>query len=118
MAVRAPDGMPTNQQGVEVTNTDAADVVRLIITQLDTSQATPAPRIIRKVETTSTGLVDAAAACARELVVSEHLGRLLGSIERTFSTTPESGYAAIINRPSELMLVALWPWAPVRADAV
>jgi len=96
-----------------MTTPNAAHTVRLIIARLDTAQPALVPQIIRKVETTSTGLVNAAAACAREFVVSEHLDPLLGAIERTFSTTPDSGYAAIINRPSGLMLVALWPWAPV-----
>ncbi len=96
-----------------MTTPNAGDRVRLIIARLDTAQPALVPQILRKVETTSTGLVNAAAGCAREFVTSEHLDPLVGAIKRTFSTAPDSGYAAIINRRSGLMLVALWPCAPI-----
>ncbi len=101
-----------------MTHPDGADVVHLTIVKLDPSH----PRclnqnVVSTVETSSAGLVDAAAAAAREFVVTDHLDLLLGAIERTFSNVPASGCAAVINRPSGLMLVALWPRATGTADA-
>lgn len=38
--------------------------------------------------------------------------RLQRAIEEVLGTTPESGFAAIINKPHSLMVLATWPWAP------
>lgn len=42
---------------------------------------------------------------------------LAGTIDRALGGPPPvSGYAAVINKPHALLVLATWPWAPARQD--
>lgn len=38
-------------------------------------------------------------------------GELTGVLEKALACPPTSGFAAVVNRPTGLVLVAGWPWA-------
>jgi hypothetical protein len=95
--------------------------VRLTVIQLDSGDSGSPPfgvlaavkreSIVRQVETTTPWLVSAAGAVVRELAPQDRIDRLLTAVERKLSTVPRCGVTILINRPTGLAFVAVWPWA-------
>lgn len=61
--------------------------------------------------------VEEEAGIARERAIAwltvRDLKELIPNIERILSDPPpEDGFAALINKPNKLLVLASWPWAP------
>lgn len=90
---------------------DPQNPVRLTVVQLDQPQAANSAGILHQVDTTTGSLVTVASAVVREFA-DKRLQTVIGAIERTFGAEPSpAGFAAVINKPTAIMLLAVWPWA-------
>lgn len=96
------------------------DAVRLTVYQLNSKDALPTggaipvvtdDHMVRQVDTTTPQLIAAASAVVREFIPSDRIGQLLAALENAFATVPISGFAAVVNVPTRLAFVAVWPWA-------
>ena len=68
-------------------------------------------RIVRRVDTTTPRLLTAATAVVREYVPEERMEQLLAALRNAFTSSPSSGLAAVVNVPTRMAFVAVWPWA-------
>jgi hypothetical protein len=94
--------------------------VRLTVFTLDPNDALPslgdlsiarADDVLLQVDTTSAKLFTAAGAAVWDHVPRDWMEQLLGALETAFATAPTSGFAAVVNAPTHLIFVAVWPWA-------
>lgn len=93
-----------------------AGPVRVLITQIDLTQgALRRGELLLDVEE-----ADAAAAAERVSAWAQARGytKLRRAVEELLGTAPESGFAAVINKPHSLMVLATWPWAPTEERSV
>lgn len=98
----------------------STDAVRLTVFQLE-ADASTAPSfaalavasesVVRQVDTVTARLLAAADAVVREFVPDDRKAQLTGALLNAFTSPPVSGYAAVVNRPTGLAFVAVWPWA-------
>jgi len=99
-------------------NQDAA--VRLTVFKLNPNDAMPSlgdlsvvrgEEVVLQIDTTSANLLSAAGVAAWDHVPRDRMEQLLGALETAFTTAPASGFAAVVNVPTQLVFVAAWPWA-------
>lgn len=83
--------------------------VRLSVTQLDSQQwGRPGTVLLDVLEDDET-VTERAIAWA----TVRGYDRLIPALTRTLDgPPPESGFAAVINRPHALLVLATWPWCP------
>lgn len=94
----------------DATGARPAGPVRVSVTQIDLTQgALRQGELLLDVEE-----ADAATATERVSAWAQTRGytKLRHAVEEVLATAPETGFAAIINKPHSLMSLATWPWAP------
>lgn len=96
------------------------DAVRLTVFRLNPDEALPTvgalsatdnDRLIHQVDVTTDRLLTAASAVVREFVPPDRIEQLLAALGTSFAIAPTSGFAAVVNVPTRLVFVAVWPWA-------
>lgn len=108
---------PRNEQENRSMSED--DAVRLTVFRLDPTAARPSLgdlAVVRddyllQVDTTTPHLLSAAGAAVWEHVQRDRMEHLLNALQKAFTAAPISGYAAVVNVPTHLVFVAVWPWA-------
>jgi hypothetical protein len=97
--------------------------VRLTVFNLDQNAAPPPPGdlsvaraqdMVLQIDTTEAKLITAAGAAVWDHVPRDRMEQLLATLQTAFTTPPASGFAAVVNVPTQMVFVAVWPWA---ADA-
>ena len=99
-------------------NQDTA--VRLTVFKLNPNDAMPSigdlsvvkgEDLVLQIDTTSAHLLSAAGAAVWDHVPRDRMEQLLNALQKAFAAAPVSGYAAVVNVPTHLVFVAVWPWA-------
>lgn len=68
-------------------------------------------QVVLQIDTTSPHLLSAAGSAVWDHIPRDRMEQLLAALETAFAAAPVSGYAAVVNVPTQLVFVAVWPWA-------
>ncbi len=82
-----------------------------VIPSLGDLSVARADDMLLQVDTTSATLLTAAGAAVWDHVPRDQMEQLLTALETAFTTAPTGGFAAVVNIPTQLVFVAVWPWA-------
>lgn len=83
--------------------------VRLSVTQVNVADPTAPGTLLLDITEQSKAVADRAIAWAQV----QGYDQLVPSLQRVLDgAPPTSGFAAVVNKPYQLLVLATWPWCP------